>query len=197
MIIPTKQYSNYESYIEHQKSKAAPGTALREELMHGRSWHKDCNAFREIFHTNENLVLKATRAVCLGARTGQEVHCLREMGIPTIGFDLEECPPYVWVGDVHNIPLEDSSIDFIFSNIFDHVLMPDKFISEIERIARPGTVCILELELNKTDDAHAVNTLTDHQDVVSLFTRPIEVLKFERIFLYDQPEWHELIVRIL
>ena len=40
-------------------------------------------------------------------------------------------------GDVHDLQFADASQDFVFSNIFDHVLFPQKFIAEIKRVLKP------------------------------------------------------------
>src|SRR5690606_13801274 len=98
-----------------------------------------CAGFRENFRPYTDILKGCKNAMCLGARTGMEVHVLREMGLDAIGIDLVETPPLVLSGDVHDVQFAVDSFDFIFSNIFDHVLYPDKFIREIERIAKPNS----------------------------------------------------------
>jgi SAM-dependent methyltransferase len=188
MAIKIRQYANYDEYIAHQKSKAGHGSELYNKLLN-ELWTSDCHGFQLIFEAHKEAIEKATKAICLGARTGQEVHVLREMGLDTTGMDLVDCPPLVEEGDVHNLKYADASFDFIFSNIFDHVLMPEKFISELERVAKSNAYCILHLSLNDLGDQHSANVLSDVQTVVILFKRKIEIIKNERLNLTDRPDW--------
>jgi SAM-dependent methyltransferase len=188
--IQLRQYKNYDEYIAHQKSKADFGTSLRERLLQtGDLWESDCEGFRENFKPYKDILKDCKNAMCLGARTGMEVFVLREMGVEdAIGIDLVETPPLVISGDVHDVKFEDKSFDFVFSNIFDHVLMPAKFISEIERISKPNSHCLLHLSVKVTDDAHAANVLDSSSHVIKLFKRDIEVLEDKKL---NQPNWPE------
>ena len=140
------KHSSYEDYIQHQKSKADYGTPLRQRLLTDL-WESDCDGFRLNFKPYHDIISKCKNALCLGARTGQEVFVLNELGIDAIGIDLVATPPLVISGDVHNLEFENESYDFIFSNIFDHVLYPEKFISEIERVLKPNGHCLLHLSI--------------------------------------------------
>lgn len=187
--IEIKHYANYDEYIAHQKSKADFGTSLRERLLPtGDLWESDCAGFRENFRPYEDILKGCKNAMCLGARTGMEVHVLREMGLDAIGIDLVETPPLVLSGYVHDVQFAADSFDFIFSNIFDHVLYPDKFIREIERIAKPNSYVLLHLSVQVRDDHHAANVLHSSEHVIKLFNREIEVLEDKKL---NQPEWPE------
>ena len=145
--IKIKEFKEYSDYIELQKSKAPHNSVLNKRLSKGGDlWNSDCDGFKKHFSLHEDIIKNSTKAICLGARTGQEVHVLKEMGLEdTIGIDLVDSPPLVIEGDVHNLNFENGLFDFVFSNIFDHVLYPEKFISEIERVSKPNTYCILHL----------------------------------------------------
>jgi ubiquinone/menaquinone biosynthesis C-methylase UbiE len=119
---------------------------------------------------------------------GEEVSVLKELGIDAIGIDLVDNPPLVIKGDCHNLAFEDKSYDFIFSNIFDHVLYPEKFISEIERVIKPGGHCLLHLSVQVRDDVHAANVLLGSNYVISLFKKDITILEDQKL---NQPEWPE------
>lgn len=184
--IEIKNYSNYEEYLKHQKSKADYGTPLRQRLL-GELWEPDCEGFRLNFKPFKDMLANCKNALCLGARTGQEVFVLKEMGIEdSIGIDLTATPPLVIEGDVHDLKFENESYDFIFSNIFDHVLYPEKFISEIERVLKPGGHCLLHLSVMDTQDGHSANILHGSHHVVSLFKENIDVVEDK---LLNQPEW--------
>ena len=85
----------------------------------------------EIFNQYDEILSSCKNALCLGARTGQEVVALQERGIDAIGIDLVPCKPYVIVGDIHDLKYEDASYDFMYTNIFDHCFYPEKFCQEI------------------------------------------------------------------
>lgn len=192
MAIETRTYASYEDYIRHQKSKADHGTPLYSKLLTDL-WEPDCAGFRENFRPYAGILATCRNALCLGARTGQEVHVLREMGVTdALGIDLVPTPPLVLAGDVHQLQFGDASYDFVFSNIFDHVLYPDRFVSEINRVTRPGGHVLLHLSVAGADQAHpdndqwAANTLRDSGDVVRLFGGGYQVLEDR---LLGQPNW--------
>ena len=202
MGIKHKEFGNYTEYIKLQKSKAPHGSQLNRRLSQGGDlWDSDCAGFKKHFTPFKNIINKSTKAICLGARTGQEVHVLKEMGLKdTIGVDLVDAPPLVIEGDVHNVNFEDGTFDFVFSNIFDHVLYPDKFISEIERISKPNTCCILHLspgiKMSGGGDFHAANELSDSKTVIELFNSELEVIKDEPLNQPDWPAFWELVIKI-
>lgn len=192
MAIETRPYASYEDYIRHQKSKADHGTPLYTKLLTDL-WEPDCAGFRENFRPYAEILATCTNALCLGARTGQEVHVLREMGVAgALGIDLVATPPLVLEGDVHQLQFADASYDFVFSNIFDHVLYPDRFVSEIKRVTRPGAHILLHLSVapagmpHPDNDQWAANTLRDSRDVVALFGPGYKVIEDR---LLGQPNW--------
>lgn len=190
--IETRQYASYEDYIRHQKSKADHGSPLYNSLLN-ELWEPDCAGFRENFRPYAAMLADCRNALCLGARTGQEVHVLREMGVSeAIGVDLVSTPPLVLEGDVHDLQFSDSSYDFVFSNIFDHVLYPEKFVSEIKRVLKPGGHCLLHLSVapeglpHPDNDLWAANTLRSSQAVIDLFGSEYQVIEDR---LLAQPNW--------
>jgi len=197
MGIETKKYQNYYAYMNHQKSKAPPGSPLFNKLI-GENREPMLAGFRLNFAPHVDAIEKSTKALCLGARTGAEVSVLKEMGLEdAIGIDLNPHPPLVVEGDIHYLQYEGSFFDFIFSNVFDHSCYPQKFISEIERVAKPNTYCILHLSINDREDYHAANVLSDSQTAIDLFKRDVEILKNESLGQPDWPGYWELVLRIL
>jgi len=114
----------------------------RIEKWLGEEWHEKLEGFRALFERNDEYVKPASRCICLGARTGQEVAALQELGKEAIGIDLVAFPPLTVEGDIHNLSYADHSFDFVFTNIFDHALYPDKFISEMERVCEPAVISL-------------------------------------------------------
>lgn len=201
MSIETRRYASYQDYIAHQKSKANHGSPLYQRLLTDL-WEPDCAGFRENFKPYSQLLAQCDTALCLGARTGQEVHVLREMGVSqAIGIDLVSTPPLVIEGDVHNLAFDDASTDFVFSNIFDHVLYPNRFVEEIKRVLKPGKYCLLHLSVapegmpHPDNDQWAANTLRSSQAVIDLFGPGYEVLEDRLLGQAHWPSYWTLFVR--
>lgn len=187
--IKTKSYSSYEEYLTHQKSKANHGTPLYNSLLN-ELWESDCEGFRLNFKPYNKILKTLDNALCLGARTGQEVFVLKELGLDAIGIDLVDTPPLVIEGDVHELQYEPDSYDFIFSNIFDHVLYPEKFVSEIKRVLRPGGYCLLHLSVAEQGhpdmDPWSSCEVNSSQQVIQLFGSDYRILEDQPL---NQPSW--------
>ena len=150
-----KKYKNYEEYVDHQKNKTLD--PIRRQKWLNEEWNTKTEIFKDCFKRiigKYNLTIN--NSLCLGARVGQEVYALQQLKINCIGIDLVANPPYVIEGDVHNLSFEDNNFDFIFSNIFDHVLYPNKFFSEIERVSKKNCILVLHLSIGKSTDSFGV-----------------------------------------
>lgn len=99
---------------------------------------------REIEHLLP-LLPRDARVLEFGAGTGQQAKFLRERGFDVVAIDLASSnyasdrvfPVQDYDGE--HIPLEDGSIDVIFSsNVLEHVENPRVIFSEFRRIQRPG-----------------------------------------------------------
>lgn len=189
MKIKTKTYTSYQEYVDHQKSKANHNTKLYHDLL-TVLWESDCEGFRQNFYPYKEILKTLKIGLCLGARTGQEVYVLREMGLDAIGIDLVDTPPLVLQGDVHDIQFEDNSFDFVFSNIFDHVLYPEVFVNEIKRVLIPGGYCLLHLSVSESghpdNDPWSSCEVYSSKQVLELFGPDYEVLEDKPL---NQPNW--------
>jgi len=133
-----RKHENYDEYVLHQIKKTA-NPKLRESLQ-GRWDGRKIHFLRE-FAKIHGMVPKGAKAVCLGARLGEEVEALNELDYDAIGIDLVPCEPLVIKGDFHDMPFDDLSFDLVYSNSVDHIYKLDKFVSEIKRVLRtPGFV---------------------------------------------------------
>ena len=166
-----KEYDNYDDYTEHQKEKTLD--PVRRKKWLGEEWELKLNGFSDIFGYNcQNILKEGMSALCIGARTGQEVVALKNLGIDAIGIDLVECEPHVVFGDMHNLEYEDESFDFVFTNVFDHSLYPDKMISEIERVLRIGGYFLLHMQVRQEIDDYAENEIQSvENDIIPLFEK--------------------------
>ena len=126
--------------------------------------------FEQIYWKNKK------EAICLGARTGQEVYVLRELGLNCIGIDLVDFPPYTIKGDIHNLEFEDEKFDLIFTNILDHSLDLEKFISEMERVCVKDGIIILNTQENIPGDDYSENVINSPEIYLVIFWKSTNFL---------------------
>lgn len=129
-----RRYATYDDYLRHQKSKLDREAAFIRETS-----EKRYASMQKQFAAVAIFLPASGAALCLGARLGEEVRVLREMGLLAIGVDLNPGPenPYCMYGDFHNLAFRENSFDLVFSNVLDHVHDMDRFMAEVVRIARP------------------------------------------------------------
>ncbi|KAL5552712.1 hypothetical protein UlMin_040113 [Ulmus minor] len=165
-------YSSYENYIQKQLNKTL-NPKLRQ-IWTTRDWERKIRVFAQFFEElkSRRLLSNDSKALCIGARVGQEVEALRRIGVgDSVGIDLVPSPPLVVKGDFHNQPFENDTFDFEFSNVFDHALYPEKFVLEIERTLKPGGVCVLHVALSHRADKYSANDLYSSDPLVKMFKR--------------------------
>lgn len=161
---------SYREYIARQLNKTLDPRLRR--LWTTRDWDRKVAVFSSFFlrHQSEGLLRNSSRALCIGARTGQEVAALRLVGVAdSLGIDLVPAPPLVVAGDFHRQPFPNQSFDFEFSNVFDHALLPARFVAEVERTLRPGGFCVLHVALRRRGDRYSANDLFSVEALVALF----------------------------
>ncbi|KQJ94902.1 uncharacterized protein LOC100827076 [Brachypodium distachyon] len=163
-------YRTYDDYLKHQLAKTLSPRLRR--IWSTRDWHRKVAAFAAVFSRlqSANLLSNTSRALCVGARLGQEVAALRLVGVAdSVGIDLAPAPPLVLQGDFHRQPFPDARFDFEFSNVFDHALYPARFAAEIERTLRPGGVAVLHVAVHRRGDRYSANDLMDVKGLIGLF----------------------------
>lgn len=188
------RYDSYKEYLNHQMLKTKDPERVKKWL--GKEWQIKLDGFKEIFKRNAEYLNNKKTALCLGARTGQEVKALQNMGIHAIGIDIVPFEPYTVAGDIHNLQYADSSYDFIFTNIFDHALYPDKFCSEMERVCAQNGIIIIHLQLGSDVDEFTETVVYNPKKVIEQFDS-IEILESRKIKnTFDSMEW-ELILKVV
>jgi SAM-dependent methyltransferase len=160
-------YLSYDDYINFQKIKTTDPRRRKKWL--NEEWQLKIDIFKRLFNDNNQLLSNCNNALCLGARTGQEVVALQSFGIEALGIDIVECPPLVIKGDIHDLQFKDESYDLVFSNIFDHSLYPEKFISEIERVLKKNGLCIMHFQIDTHQDQFTEVIIRDFNSVLKLF----------------------------
>lgn len=166
-----KRLNNYNSYKEYLFHQAEKTTDLnRRKKWLGNEWPIKLDGFKTLFESKGDILDDCKDALCIGARTGQEVVALKELGYNAIGIDIIPCEPHVVQCDMHKLFFEDSSFDFVFSNVFDHSLYPEKKCSEIERVLRPNGIVMMHFQVNVSQDKYTEVIIENiDTDVVSLF----------------------------
>jgi SAM-dependent methyltransferase len=146
-----RKYEEYEHYLEFQKKKTTDPVKRKKWL--NEEWDSKIDGFKNEFSKLKNFLTPEMNILCLGARTGQEVQALRDLGCENaIGIDIVPTEPLVIKGDIHDLQFENESMDLIYSNIIDHALYPAKMISEIERVLKPDGLCFLQFQLDLSQD---------------------------------------------
>ena len=161
------RHSSYENYVKKQIEKTLD--SKRISRWKGVEWQIKVDGFENLFKRNKEYITNKKKALCLGSRTGQEVFVLRKLGMEAIGIDLVEFPPYTIKGDIHNLFYEDGIFDLVFTNILDHSLYLQKFISEMERVSTKGGIIILNIQENMTFDDYSENIINDSKPILELF----------------------------
>ena len=166
-----KDFENYEDYIRFQKEKTLDQSRRSKWL--NDEWDIKTNFFNKIFSSliNEINLPNDANCLCIGARTGQEVYALQKLGFSAIGIDIVECKPLVEVGDMHNLKYKNDTFDFIFCNILDHSLYPEKSISEIERVLKKNGFCFLQITVGEATDKYGVTEINSDDGVLKLLDK--------------------------
>jgi len=176
------RHKKYEDYINKQLEKTLDPNRIKK--WKGEEWQTKVDGFRHLFKRNEKFLQNKKNSICLGARTGQEVFVLRELGLDCIGIDLVEFPPYTIKGDIHNLEFHDEKFDLIFTNILDHSLYLEKFISEMERICIKNGIIILNTQENIPGDDYSENVINNPEPIIKMFKNStlIKNIKIKNIF---------------
>lgn len=149
-----EKYEKYSQYVEHQKEKT--NDPVRRKKWLTTEWDLKLQGFKKIFSRcmEENVLVSGQKALCIGARTGQEVQALLDLGMDAIGVDLVGHDSLVLEGDMHELPFKNKEFDFVFSNVFDHALYPDKKCSEIERVLKNNGHALLQFQVGIDQDKY-------------------------------------------
>jgi len=167
-MIKTHNYKNYDDYVKFQLKKTSD--KKKQKKWMNEEWQKKIDIFFNLFKNNENVIINKENGICLGSRTGQEVIALKNMGVKNcIGIDLHEFEPYTIKGDIHNLDFKDNTFDIAFSNIFDHSLYPEKFVSEVFRVLKKDGIFILHIRLGKDLDSYTEVYITNLDTLKELF----------------------------
>jgi len=167
-----REYETYENYLSHQMEKTLDPTRRRLliENFEARASHFEARfrTLREYIKTNltQDTLRRGALALCLGARIGEEVAALKNLGMQAIGVDLVPHPPLVEAGDFNNLKYEDSTFELVFSNAIDHTNDIKKFLYEVERVLTDGGYFILDTWPGAYGKYEAVEILDPYKDIL-------------------------------
>jgi len=139
-----RQYDNYEEYVAHQVGKTA-SPRLRRRLK--SRFEGRVKKFLARFNPlkDDGLLKDGGKALCLGARMGEEVVALKQLGLDAIGVDLVPNPPLVVEGDFNNLAFDEDSFDMIYTNSFDHAWAKDEFFNSTHRVLKQGGIFVIDV----------------------------------------------------
>jgi SAM-dependent methyltransferase len=139
-----REYKDYDEYKAHQLEKTLT-PKLRATWT--RKFDKKSKVFVARFeHLKEKGILKDDqKALCLGARMGEEVAALQSMGVDAIGVDLAPAPPLVVEGDFNNLDFPEDSFDVVYSNALDHAWTAKAFFDNVSKVLKPGGYFIIDV----------------------------------------------------
>lgn len=175
--LSARQLGSYEDYLQLQRSKL-------EYLELGGHEARFRTALRERLRDLE-IVERGWRVLCLGARLGGEVAAFRDLGCFAFGVDLNPGPDNPWVlyGDFHKLEYPNHCVDAMYSNSLDHCLEPDKVLSEVKRLLKPGGHLVIEADPG-VDDPNGIAPdmwATFQWSTVDALKRSIELAGLEFI----------------
>ena len=145
-----RQYPDYETYLEHQKTKFS---ALRAKSVEGHD---------QRFHAalTERLAgmpveFRGTNVLCLAARQGSEVRAFIDQGAFAVGIDLNPGRKnrYVVVGDFHDLQFADGSVDYVYTNSLDHAFDLKRILGEVRRVLKADGGFIVEANVSAEEGA--------------------------------------------
>ena len=89
----------------------------------------------------ESLGAQGSSVLCVGAcaQPGGDARAFRKPGAFAVGTDLLSMNRnLVLEGDAHSLQFADGSVDFIFTNVLDHIPDLYRFASEVARVLKGG-----------------------------------------------------------
>ena len=149
-----RYYRNYEDYLTFQSEKTL--NPEKRNAWLGEEWNLKVEGFKREFHKFGNFLTKDTKSLCVGARTGQEVVALKELGVEDVtGVDIVPCEPNVLKGDMHSLDFDDETFDFVYTNVINYSLDPEKMMTELERVLKIDGVLFLQCQFNMDQSKYA------------------------------------------
>lgn len=132
-MLRVKEFKNYDAYIKKQGGKI---TFKLDAIVEKNP--QRIAGFTKLFVSVKEK-LNEGRMLCLGARTGCEIHAANNAGFnDSAGVDLHPVGDNVIKADWHFLPFEENTFENVFTNSIDHCLDLVKLLREVKRVLKPG-----------------------------------------------------------
>ena len=148
-----RRHDDHEAYLKKQTSVVP----AKQEYAEWRA-ARDYNTFKLKFRRFSPFIAPNPKIVCLGARLGTEVRAFRSLGHETaIGTDIGDYQGndgLVIYGDFMRLSdtFEDGSIDFAYTNCFDHTSDPGEFLRGLMKALKPGGFALIDALIDQDND---------------------------------------------
>lgn len=190
MPLEKLQNYSYEEYLAHQIEKTS-SSKVRNHYKRKSLGRQSIFKTRFEYAIQYGFIKQGWKALCLGARLGEEVRALKELGVDAIGIDLVPCPPDVIEGDFQHLEYPDQSFDIVYSNSIDHSFDMEKLFSEAYRVIKhkgflildifPGDNNVSDYEVYKLDVVDIIHTFCTkfNFELVSVNSKLKRMYKFK------------------
>ena len=145
-----RKYPDYETYLEHQKTKFS---ALRAKSVEGHDQRFHAALTARL--AEMPVEFRGRSVLCLAARQGSEVRAFIDQGAFAVGIDLNPGRKnrYVVVGDFHDLQFATGSVDFVYTNSLDHAFDLGRILGEVRRVLKPHGAFIVEANVSAEEGA--------------------------------------------
>lgn len=145
-----RRYPDYETYLEHQKTKFS---ALRAKSVEGHDQRFHAALTERL--AGMPLDFRGRNVLCLAARQGSEVRAFIDQGAFALGIDLNPGRKnrYVVVGDFHELQFADGSVDYVYTNSLDHAFDLKRILGEVRRVLKADGGFIVEANVSAGEGA--------------------------------------------
>lgn len=201
MSLRYRKYKSYEKYIRHQSRKLDEGIRVKKKRFLPEKFNDNVRSFVLRF-TEFRHFITGGKIVCLGARLGEEVVALRDMGFEdTIGVDINpgKNNQYVIECDFHKMPFKDNSFDLVFTNSLDHMWDLNILSKEISRVLKTGGKFIAEISHIKGTQKSKINLVERKANYESvIWDSDIDIIngfsQYFRMLDKFESKYHRIIV---
>lgn len=177
-----RQYANYDQYLSHQANKYAIFLEKRGGFD-GRTLAIYRIKFWLRFRCIARALPRDSLIVCAGAREGTEVEVWRDLGFPNaLGYDLNPGPdnPLVKQADFNRLPIQDNTVDVIYSNCVDHAFDLGMMFAEAKRVLKPGGLFLYDISLTRAGSFEAIEWKRPELVLIALLNFADELIEVRR-----------------
>ena len=194
-IIKRRKYKNYDEYVTHQIEKTAD-PKRRKRLLQKSNFDGKVVYFKDKFQCLLDDGISLGQTVCLGARMGEEIEALLQLGVDCYGVDLVPHPPHVKEGDFQDLYfIEDGTVDSFYTNSLDHASDPEKVFSEVSRGLKDGGIFILDYFYKHWED-HAASYIKDPNKFFANIGNSMVLTKATPVYTMSNLAWELIFKKI-